>query len=40
MKARFFVGLDLGRQRDHSAIAVVERLETPQLHLAPALYGG
>ncbi len=40
MKARFFVGLDLGKQRDHSAIAVVERLETPQLHLAPALYGG
>jgi len=40
MKARFFLGLDLGKQRDHSAIAVVERVETPQLHLAPALYGG
>ena len=40
MKARFFLGLDLGKQRDHSAVAVVERVETPQLHLAPALYGG
>jgi phage FluMu gp28-like protein len=40
MRARFFLGLDLGKQRDHSAIAVVERLETPQPYLARAVYAG
>ena len=27
MASKYFVGVDLGRQRDHSAIAVVERVE-------------
>jgi len=28
--SRFYVGLDLGQRRDHSAVAVVEKLERPR----------
>ena len=27
MKAEYFVGVDLGQSRDHTALAVVERVE-------------
>jgi len=31
----FHIGLDLGQRRDHTAIAVVERVERPRAFLAP-----
>ncbi len=33
--SRFYVGLDLGQKRDHSAVAVVEKLERPRPYGPP-----
>jgi hypothetical protein len=35
----FYVGLDLGQRRDHSAIVVIERLESRRAFLAPGFDG-
>jgi hypothetical protein len=36
---RFFIGLDLGKRRDHSALVVVERLDTPRGYSRPVPAG-